>query len=63
MGIEKVYGKASALRGFKVFVNLWAGEANMVETGTTRECFVNGGPHENRSVILAALSTSHDFDV
>jgi hypothetical protein len=28
-----------------------------------RECFVDGGPHENRSVIFGVPGTSHDFDV
>jgi hypothetical protein len=35
----------------------------MVEVGMRKECFVDGGPHENRFVITTAANTSHDFDV
>jgi hypothetical protein len=35
----------------------------MVETGMRKECFVDGDPHKNRSVISAATGTSHDSDV
>ena len=28
-----------------------------------KECFVDGRPHENRSVILAVPGTSHPFNV
>jgi hypothetical protein len=34
-----------------------------VEAVMRRECFVDGGPHRNRFVIIGVPGTSHDSDV
>jgi hypothetical protein len=38
-------------------------QANIVGAEMWKECFVDGGPHENRFVILSVLGLSHPLDV